>query len=162
MIVRCCTWITRLPLAEILIDPVVFGLADGKRIHFECQAGMSGPHDSVGRELAGGAEVTGKAQLATGAQVVGGVKTGIDVLLMGRTFGGVACQPTLCTPMTGFTSNPIIDMKAQTTIVCGNVVRMTIQADIRLMRVFQSKLAGDSAGFVIQQRQVGVGVAIML
>jgi hypothetical protein len=64
--------------------------------------------------------------------------------------------------MTGFTSNPIIDMKAQTTIVRGNVVRMTIQADIRLMRVFQSKFAGDSAGFVIQQRQVGVGVAIML
>ena len=116
----------------------------GKGIQLETHARVAGGHHAMGNQLVFVAEVAAQAQLGAQGCVGGGVEAMFNIARVAGVGLDMRPDPFFGGAVTGLTGHAIGYLEAIPALVCGNIVRVAIKTNLRLMGgLFQAEIFGD-------------------
>ena len=105
---------------------------------------MSSTHNPVSRELIFVAQMTGQAECRGFDRIVSGVKSCLPQLIGWNGVNSVQGRPGFAAAVTSFTSHTIGDVEFRSSHGGRNIVRMTVQAQVRFMGIRQTEIGSHA------------------
>ena len=110
---------------------------------------MARPHDAVGGELVFRAQVAGQAEVRARCQIVRGVKPVSNVIRVGRFRRRMTGNPILRAAVAGLAAHPIGDIEFHAALGRGNVIRVAVEAEVRLVGIGQPEVPCNALGIFV-------------
>src|SRR5690606_29630575 len=105
-------------------------------------------------------EMAREANLGACDRVLGRIHAASEVLRVSCARFSMTFNPQLGAAMTGLAANAVPYLKARSSLVSGDIVRMTVEANLRGLGTGQPELLRYQARLLRLQRSVGAGMTI--